>query len=190
MNIILIILNIILLGAVVYLILTGQKSKTGVMSELEDIELLEFQHNMRQLVEEMEKSAEAGVTSINSAKTELDRKLKETESAIKEMKYLMERARLQRTAEYKSEISVQQEPGPLEIPVKHEPVTAPAPKQPAIFEIREEPSKPKPAAKPQVKEKYDRVGKLLENGMESQEIASVTGMSMGEIELIKNLKKR
>jgi len=102
----------------------------------------------------------------------------------------MERARLQRTAEYKSEISVQQEPVPLEIPVKHEPVTAPAPKQPAIFEIREEPSKPKPAAKPQVKEKYDRVGKLLENGMESQEIASVTGMSMGEIELIKNLKKR
>ncbi|MBN2754081.1 MAG: hypothetical protein JXR81_04360 [Candidatus Goldbacteria bacterium] len=189
----LIILNILLLAAVIFLFLKKPKEKSGVLSELEDIELIEFQHNMRQLVEEMEKSASLGVSSINSAKTELDKKLKETETVIKELKYLLERNRLQRTAEYKTEISSVQEPAAA-VPVVQEakPQAEPAiiTRQPAVFEIKEEPKNPKQAVKPSVKDKYDRVGKLLDNGMAVQEIASVTGMSFGEIELIKNLKKQ
>lgn len=193
MTIALIILNIILMSAVVFILFKKPKAKSGVMSELEDIELIEFQHNMRQLVEEMEKTADSGVASMNSAKLELEKKLKESETVIKEIKYLMERNRLQRTAEYKTEITSPQEPT-VQIPALQEfkPHAEPVviPRQPAVFEIKEEPKSPKIALKTTVKDKYDRVGKLLDNGMAVQEIASVTGMSFGEIELIKNLKKQ
>ena len=188
----LIILNIFLIAAVIFMLLKKPKEKSGVLSELEDIELIEFQHNMRQLVEEMEKSASVGVASINSAKAELDKKLKESETVIKELKYLLERNRLQRTAEYKTEISSVQEPAAAAAVQEAKPQAEPLiiSRQPAVFEIKEEPKNPKQAVKASVKDKYDRVGKLLDNGMAVQEIASVTGMSFGEIELIKNLKKQ
>jgi hypothetical protein len=197
MMILLVIINLILIGALIF-ILARKRTQGGAFQDLEDVELIEFQQNIKQLIDEIKLAAENGVSSIDVKKSEMEKVLHESEKAVKELKYLIDRNKIIRTAEYKTEIStsrLNRENNVQALP----PETIVAVKQPA--EAAETPEK-HTAAKfllnddivggtvPHEQGRYERVNNLIKNGMSIEEISTVTGMSRGEIELIRNLKKK
>jgi hypothetical protein len=196
MMIILVILNLILIGALIFL-LVRKHPQGGAFQDIEDVELIEFQQNIKQLIEEIKLAAENGVSRIDTKKSEMEKVLRESEKALKELKYMIDRNKIIRTAEYKTEISSARsnresavQPSPVEISGAAKPVLEPAEtpvkRPPAKFLLNDEVG----GTVPHEQGRYERVNNLITNGMSVEEISTVTGMSRGEIELIRNLKKK
>jgi hypothetical protein len=199
MTIILIILNIALLAAVVILLINNRKLsvKSGKMfSDLEDIDLIEFQQNLKALIEELNKVAGTSIKNMEDKKVETEFAVKTADLRINEIKYLVERNQLQRQAEYKEVIN--------EPVIKYEKSVVSDTTEEAnddkdktskvIFTGMEEPDDTQtPSVKADLKipaqDKYQHINALIKNGLSIQEIAKVTGLTRGEIELVRNIKK-
>lgn len=190
--------DIILVILVVVLLFVKNKPGNTVFSSLEDIELIEFQQNLKGLIEQLHKMSENEIKDMETKKKEVEDAVASAEAKIKELKYLIDRNQLIRKSEYKSEISA----GPLQAEnllfaeMKKPQVQAePARKKavPAKFVINDLQEETKTAAaatdENKVKNKYDHINSLIKNGLAVEEIAKVTGLSRGEIELIKNIKR-
>ena len=198
MLIALIIINIVLIAVTILLLVSKPRGGGFDAREdaMRDIELLEFQQNMKELIADLNKVAENGANSMEIRKKELERVIQQADARVKELKYLIDRNKVIRDTEYKSEIAMG--PGESAAP-QAAPQAAPVPAPKAAAKPKEEengakfviagqdaenPSKNKP------KDKYSNIQGLLSQGMSIDEISKVTGLSKGEIELIKNLKKR
>ncbi len=192
------ILNVTLIG-VVLLVLSFKKNqpaaKSDLSSELEGFDLIEFQQNLKNLIEELNSSASSSIKNMEASRARLDELLKAADVKTNELKYLLERNQLRRQAEYKSAINdkLENTPEPEQI------------EEPLLFKNQEENSlKPKfmintieetveaaeiSSAKQTGSDRYQHINSLINNGLSVDEIAKVTGLSRGEIELIRNLKK-
>jgi|GEM_PF-1471545 uncharacterized membrane protein len=192
------ILNVTLIG-VVLLVLSFKKNqpaaKSDLSSELEGFDLIEFQQNLKNLIEELNSSASSSIKNMEASRARLDELLKAADVKTNELKYLLERNQLRRQAEYKSAINdkLENTPEPEQI------------EEPLLFKNQEENSlKPKfmintieetveaaeiSSAKQTGRDRYQHINSLINNGLSVDEIAKVTGLSRGEIELIRNLKK-
>ncbi|HDQ25806.1 MAG TPA: hypothetical protein ENN43_03555 [bacterium] len=197
--IILVILNIILIAVILLMVLRGGK-KSPLFSDLEDMELIEFQHNLRELIDELNRVSETGIKNMDIKKTETQEVLKQAEMKIKELKYLIERNRISRPAGAAENTrgSVINPPAGAEenlfppLARKNPPISNPviSDRKPAPkFSINEKEPEPAGGAESKAGEKYGHINNLLKGGMDIAEIAKVTGMSRGEIELIRNIKK-
>ncbi len=195
----LIVLNIFLIVLVVFILAVKKSKQKNVMSNLEDIELIEFQQNLKELINELHKLAETKIQELDKKKKETEEILASADTKIKEMKYLIDRNQLIRKSEYKAAIASgvpQDAPLFTETPKKPADETArkakPAASKFVMNEIPEESRKKNgtPAANPgKGMDKYDYISNLARNGMSTEEISKVTGMPRGEIELIKSIKK-
>jgi uncharacterized membrane protein len=192
------ILNVMLIG-VVLLVLSIKKNhpaaKSELSSELEGFDLIEFQQNLKNLIEELNASATSSIKNMEVSRERLEELLKDADAKTNELKYLLERNHLRRQAEYKSAINE-----------KHEKTFEPEQtEEPLLFKTREE-NAPRPkfmintveetveaaeisSAKQAGRDRYQHINSLITNGLTVDEIAKVTGLSRGEIELIRNLKK-
>jgi hypothetical protein len=197
MTIFLIVANLLLIAAVIYLALKQAKGAGSVFSSLEDIELIEFQQNLKELINELHKVSENEIAQLDARKKEICEAMAAADTKIKELRYLIDRNQLIRKSEYKSAISQ----GPVnpeevlfsEIRKPAEPVKKPKP-QPAKFIINDAPAENIEISEERPEEnkgrtKYEHINSLIKNGLAVEEIAKVTGLSRGEIELIKNIKK-
>ncbi len=193
MTTILIIINVVLI-IIVIILLTSQKEgkANNIFTKMEDFELLEFQDNLKSLITELNKVSSTSVRDMETKKYEVEKLLGEAEFKIREMKYLIERVQLLKKPSIKPEPQ-KNETGILKF----------APK-----DIREENSIPNEninelskksntkfiiddteVARNKEKYKYDNIENLLKQGMPINEIAKITNLTIGEIELIRNLKK-
>jgi hypothetical protein len=199
MTIFLVVADIILMIAVILLLFIRSKSKNTVFSSLEDIELIEFQQNLKELIDQLHTVSENEIKDMSAKKREMEETIAAAETKIKELRYLVDRNQLIRKSEYKSAIAAGppqnedlmfmevRKPPPQENPRKHK-----AP--PAKFVMNDAPANDagEPAAQPEEnrpKNKYEHINTLIRNGLAIEEIAKVTGLSRGEIELIKNIKR-
>ena len=197
----LIILNVILIIIVIFIAVKNQGEKEKVFSTLEGIELIEFQQNLKQLIEELNNVTEIKIREMDEKKSETEKMLKEFDIKTKELRYLIERQQIMRKTDYKAEFSkgpsaVPEKPVQQNLPLDREKIREEAensPKKSARFVINEKEEKEEPAASfsaaGKTKDKYSHISALLQNGMQVEEIAKVTGLTRGEIELIKNIKK-
>jgi hypothetical protein len=195
----LILANIVLVITVVVLLFIGKKSGNTVFSSLEDIELIEFQQNLKELIEQLHKVSENEINDMSAKKKEMEETIASAEAKIKELRYLVDRNQLIRKSEYKSAIAA----GPLQhedllfMEIKKPVQAEPAKKHkymPAKFEMNEAPADEGEIEEQQKEEnrpknKYEHINTLIRNGLAIEEIAKVTGLSRGEIELIKNIKR-
>lgn len=196
----LIAMNVILIALVIILLAVKNTKQKNVMSSLEDIELIEFQQNLKDLINELHKLAETKIQEMDKKKNETEEIVAAAETKIKEMKYLIDRNQLIRKSEYKAAISAGAIPDtPLfaDTAKKAADETArkakPAPAKFVMNEMPEENRKKSNAAAAagsgRGMDKYDYINNLARNGMSTEEISKVTGMPRGEIELIKSIKK-
>lgn len=199
MAIFLIVSNVILMAAVIVLIFIRKKPGNTVFSSLEDIELIEFQQNLKDLINQLHKVSENEISDMQSKKKEMEETIASAETRIKELKYLVDRNQLIRKSEYKSAIAAGpgqyedllfmevKKPQPADLVKKNK--SAPVkfglnethPSETDSETVKQEDGRPK--------NKYEHINTLIKNGLAIEEIAKVTGLSRGEIELIKNLKK-
>jgi hypothetical protein len=196
MIILLVVLNVILLCAAAYLLYKNRKdiSRSGkLFSDLEDIDLIEFQQNLKALIEELNRVARTNVAAMESKKAETELMIKSADVRISEIKYLIERNQLKRQAEYKGEINetIRQESAAITFE------QGAAQKEPQglsrmmITGMEETfPETPAAEAKAPAKDKYQHINGLIKNGLSVEEIAKVTGLTRGEIELVRNIKKQ
>ena len=195
MQILLVMLNVVLMAACVYLLYKNRKDLSRsekLFSDLEDIDLIEFQQNLKALIEELNRVARTNIAGMEEKKAETELVIKSADVRISEIKYLIERNQLKRQAEYKGAIN--------------EPMPQPA--APQAFDVETQPKEPQgisrmiitgmeeaaetaplSEAKAPVKDKYQHINSLIRNGLSVEEIAKVTGLTRGEIELVRNIKK-
>jgi len=183
----LVILNVALIIAVI-VILGSRKERRekNTAAELEELNLIEFQQNLKDLIEQLKAAGDLSVEKTALAKEKLETILSDAEKAAKELRYLIDRTRMMREAEYKTEMG---KPA-REIPKKNTKIESePArEKQPETkFEMPEISEPVNTMARDGSKSEW--VQGLLKNGISPEEISVITGISRGEIELIKNLKK-
>ena len=192
MMIFLVVINIILIAAVVLLLAKQGRSKTYSFTELEDVELLEFQENLKKLIEQMKITAEKGAADMKASEKELKSGINEAEKAAKELKYLIERSRYIRSSNRRPENEILKDTEETEIKQKKKPAgdfgdfETPA-KKTARFEMND--GDEAGAEKDDGSDKFGRVSRLLDRGLGVDEIVSVTGLARSEVMLIKNLKK-
>ena len=201
----LIILNIVLILAVIVILSSGRRAKNNVFSSLEDIELIEFQQNLKDLIDQLHKVAETKVKEMEIKKKEIEDALAMSDARINELKYLIERNQLIRKSEYKAAIAAGPRPEEIIFPELREKPAGDAsrkarpaaPAQTARFMMNELPDERiedgaikhmGPDDFP-VKNKYEHINSLIKNGLSIDEISKVTGLSRGEIELIRNIKR-
>jgi len=192
--------NIVLIIIIILLLIAGKKPHSTVFSSLEDIELIEFQQNLKELIEQLHKVSENEINDMSSKKKEMEETIASAEAKIKELRYLVDRNQLIRKSEYKSAIAA----GPLQhedlmfMEIKNPPPAEAAKKHklmPAKFIMNEAPAAgdgvaaEEQAEESRPKNKYEHINTLIRNGMAIEEIAKVTGLSRGEIELIKNIRR-
>jgi hypothetical protein len=197
--ILLTVLNVILIGVVIILLSLKKPQadkKSALSSELEGFDLIEFQQNLKNLIGELNSSASVSIKDIEVKKNQLEETMKYADARINELKYLLERNQLRRQAEFKAAIN-------------EEPVHAPEDQDTGdLFagkSAEERVLTPKfmlntaeetieaaaiSQAKQTGRDKYQHINSLIKNGISIEEIAKVTGLSRGEIELIRNLKKQ
>jgi hypothetical protein len=195
----LVIANIVLVLTVLLLLFIAKKPRNTVFSSLEDIELIEFQQNLKELIEQLHKVSENEINDMSLKKKEMEETIASAEAKIKELRYLVDRNQLIRKSEYKSAIAA----GPLQHedllfmeikkPQQAEPVKRQKP-APAKFSMNDAPASDGGEQAGQQednrpKNKYEHINTLIRNGLAIEEIAKVTGLSRGEIELIKNIKR-
>jgi len=198
-------LNIVLIAVILFIALRKFSKGGFSSSEFDTSELIEFQHNLRQLIEELNRISETSIKEMNEMKESFDKTLAASEVKIREMKYLAERNRIMRQNEYKAEI-YGQSPAGAEIPRKNEisffeqkgrvkAVEEPGRKASKFMINESVPEKSSEKIRSGIqgenkpKSKYEHIHSLILRGMPVDEISKVTGLSKGEIELIKNLKK-
>jgi hypothetical protein len=184
MNIFLIVINIFLIVFVVILLPFLKNNKGNTKNNPDDnmngIELLEFQQNLKEMIEDFKNFSDDILKKIDDKEKELNKILNEADIKIKEIKYLIERVNLLREAEYKVELK-------KDVPIDEKnkkPTTEKVKKPISKFVIDE-----KSNEDIKVPDKYEKIKNLLQSGMSIAEIAKITGLSKGEIELVKNLKK-
>lgn len=191
----LIILNVILLFMAGYLFYKNRKDTSRsekLFSDLEDMDLIEFQQNLKALIGELSRVAKTNVASMEEKKAETELVIKSADVRISEIKYLLERNQLKRQAEYKEAIN---SPAETKAPVL--PFEAPGPVKdvPGMSRMlitgMEDTADAVPAqeAPAPAKDKYQHINSLIKNGLSIEEIAKVTGLTRGEIELVRNIKK-
>jgi len=199
MTIFLVVANLSLVVTVIFLLFTGKKPGNTAFSSLEDIELIEFQQNLKELIEQLHTVSENEINDMSQKKKEMEETIAAAEAKIKELRYLVDRNQLIRKSEYKSAIAA----GPLPheevlfMEIKKPPMTEAVKKNkpmPARFFINDSPADNGGESEGQQEEsrpknKYEHINTLIGNGMAIEEIAKVTGLSRGEIELIRNIKK-
>jgi hypothetical protein len=197
MTLVLTVLNIALIMVVVILLLSRRAGGKNVLSNLEDIELIEFQQNLKELVDELHRLAETKIRDMDLKKKETEDVLAEADAKIKEMKYLIERNQLIRRSEYKTAIAQGTEndalfPEPRKR--QQEEISKKTRPQPARFVMNEAPERGPDGIQALQdsgagRDRYAHINNLINNGLSIEEVSKVTGMSRGEIELIKNIKK-
>jgi hypothetical protein len=198
----LIILNIVLMLGVIILFFTRKHGKKNVFSSLEDIELIEFQQNLKDLIDQLHKVAETKVKEMEIKKKEIEDTIVMSDAKINELKYLIERNQLIRKSEYKAAIAAGPLPEEVVFPeFKKKPVEDASRKArqapPARFVMNEMFSdsaenageQPAETENNKGKNKYEHINSLIKNGLSVDEISKVTGLSRGEIELIRNIKR-
>lgn len=200
MTILLVILNVVLMALTIYLLYKNRRDTSRsdkLFSDLEDIDLIEFQQNLKGLIEELNRVAKTNITGMEDKRTETELTIKSADVRINEIKYLMERNQLKRQAEYKGAINEPAEQKPAE----HKAVKLSFEEEPGIKEPQgisrmiitgmEERFETPPAAdtKAPVMDKYQHINNLIKNGLSVEEIAKVTGLTRGEIELVRNIKR-
>lgn len=199
MTTLLITANIILVIITIVLLFLKSRPHNTVFSNLEDIELIEFQQNLKELIEQLHKVSENEIKDMETKKKEMEDTMASAEIKIKELRYLIDRNQLIRKAEYKSAIAA----GPVSHPelmfveAKNNQSVEPAKKQKTMSSnfIMDEHTMEEKDTSRQVPEenrgrnKYEHINSLIKNGLAIEEISKVTGLSRGEIELIKNIRK-
>ena len=191
----LIILNVILLFLAAYLFYKNRKDTSRsekLFSDLEDMDLIEFQQNLKALIGELSHVAKTNVASMEEKKAETELVIKSADVRISEIKYLLERNQLKRQAEYKEAIN-----SPAEQKAQVLPFEAPVPAKDVqgmsrmLITGMEDTADSLPAqeAPAPAKDKYQHINSLIKNGLSIEEIAKVTGLTRGEIELVRNIKK-
>ncbi|MFP4465929.1 MAG: hypothetical protein ACLFP1_02655 [Candidatus Goldiibacteriota bacterium] len=198
MIIFLTVINIILIAAVIVLFFRIGKSGGHAFSDLEDVELLEFQENLKKLIDRMKETAEKGTADMRRGSIELEARIKEAEKNAKELKYLIERSRHIKSVERKKE-KAPADPAEKEETDSFDLRRRSAGDRPGVKSAEPE-KEPKKTAKFEMDEeerngdaggqdKFTRVSRLLDRGLGVDEIVSVTGYTRSEVALIKNLKK-
>ncbi|MCX8092792.1 MAG: DUF2802 domain-containing protein [Candidatus Goldbacteria bacterium] len=198
MLIILIFLNIILIVIILYLLFFKLNNKNILFSNFEYIELLEFQKGLKELIDELNKIANTSINELNNKKKEIDDGLILIDSKIKELKYLIERNQVIRQTEYKKEIAYGKPEAIEKTDIQD--ITNEVKKQKSDKKNILETKMNKNPLKILIDEKndekldnftlkYSQIHNLLKNGMSIEEISKITGLTKGEIELIKNIKK-
>jgi len=192
MLIVLIILNFILILTVIIVLYTKNNIKgTTIFTRMEDFELLEFQDNLKSLIEELNKVTSTSVKEMENKKAEIDKLFIEIDSKIKELKYMIERVNLlkkpiiRQDFQKKEEnlLNIEQKKVNYKTEVKNENLIDTNINKTSKFVIDENSS-----LLNQNKLKYENIKKLLLQGMPINEIAKLSNLTIGEIELIKNLK--
>lgn len=196
MIILLAVLNVFLMCAAAYLLYRNRKEinrSERLFSDLEDIDLIEFQQNLKALIEELNRVARTNIAGMEEKKAETELVIKSADIRISEIKYLLERNQLKRQAEYKGAINetVQQDMSGLSLEADAE-VKVQQGLSRMIITGMEETYRESPSAevKAPVKDKYQHINSLIKNGLSVEEIAKVTGLTRGEIELVRNIKKQ
>lgn len=196
MNTLLVVMNVLLLALVVYLFfIKNRGARTG--TAVDDMELIEFQQNLKELINELNSTADTKIKEMESKKNESIETVKLLDQKIKELKYLIERNQLMRTSDYRVEVALKnQDPRPVNEEPEIPGIVAPAqpakqPKPPkktnAKFVMKEPAFEPEKT--PKTQDKYSHISALLASGMSVAEISKITGLPKGEIELIRNIKK-
>lgn len=195
MIIALVILNVILLIASGYLLYKNRKDTSRsekLFSDLEDMDLIEFQQNLKALIDELSRVAKTNVASMEEKKAETEIVIKSADVRISEIKYLLERNQLKRQAEYKEAINAPAEQTQINLPYE-EPVNSKEAHGMSRMIITgmedSQDQSPVTEVKAPAKDKYQHINSLIKNGLSVEEIAKVTGLTRGEIELVRNIKK-
>ncbi len=184
MNIILII-NILLIIIVLFLILKKNKKEDNIVNEdMKGIELLEFQQNLKLMIEEFKNFSDEILKKIDEKNEQIKKSIKEADIKISEIKYLIERVNLMKQNENKVNAIVENTSLVNDNKIKKDTKKIEKIKV-SKFMINE-----KENEKINEKDKYENIKNLLENGLSVSEISKITGLSKGEIELIKNLKQQ
>lgn len=195
---ILIATNIALIILVIILLVVRPSKKSSGQNALEDLELIEFQQNMHNLIDELNKVSESKLREMDLKMTEMNAVIKAVEAKIRELKYIIERNKYMREADLKTEIAspvpaAEFRPGAAQ-GIQGKNTVQPAvlgvvPAGPAKFTINENDETP-PEAASSGETRNDYVARLIDSGMALDEISKITGINRGEIELIRNIKKR
>jgi hypothetical protein len=193
MTTLLVVLNLMLVVAAVYLVYKNRKVTSRsekLFSDLEDLDLIEFQQNLKTLIDELNSVARTSIAGMEEKKAETEQIIKAADVRISEIKYLMERNQLKRQAEYKGAINEPAGQKLMTLPFEE---TGGVKEQQGISRMiitgMEETEGTGPEAKAPAKDKYQHINGLIKNGLSVEEIAKVTGLTRGEIELVRNIKK-
>lgn len=195
---ILIIINAVLIVLVIVLLAVRQPAKKDSYAAIEDLELIEFQQNMHNLIDELNKVSDSKIKEMDAKIGEMNTVLKAVDSKMRELKYVIERNRYMREADFKTEVSqpvkeITQE-SQKELHFKRPLPSADVSENPlkgksGKFTINET-NDYESSAPAGGEDKYEYISKLADSGMAASEISRVTGINVGEIELIRNIKKR
>ena len=166
-------------------------------SNIENIDLIEFQKGLKELIEELKKISDTSIKNFEVKKKEIDENIILIDSKIKELKYLIERNQIVRQTEYKKEINkieIKQEKDD-NIEFKNKLLNKKIDSK-DMQNIKNKENNIKILIEDNKKDgldnqslKYSQIYNLIKNGVSVEEISKITGMTKGEIELIKNIKK-
>ena len=182
MNIILVIINIFLIIIILFLIFKKDKKENHIVNDdMKGIELLEFQQNLKSMIEEFRNFSNEIIKKIEEKNETLNKLIREADIKISEIKYLIERINLLKKSENKlnTTVELQKEAGFKKEIKKHEKNSS------SKFIIND-----KETDNIIENDKYNNIKNLLERGLSISEISRITGLSKGEIELIRNLKNQ
>lgn len=198
---ILIIINIILIAFLLFLIVSKNRNKNILFSNIENIELIEFQRGLKELIDELNKITNSGIKEFDAKKKEIDSNIILIDTKIKELKYLIERNQIIRQSEYKKEIAY----GKTELKKETNDSNTTKDKlikqnlnKKNIFDSSKKIDKnvlkilidENKTDKPDdIHLKYSQIHNLINNGMPIEQISKITGLTKGEIQLIINIKK-
>lgn len=202
MSVILIILNIILIIFILFLIISKNYNKNILFSNIENIELIEFQRGLKELIDELNKITNTGIKDLDAKKKEIDNSIILIDSKIKELKYLVERNQIIRQSEYKKEIAYGKTEFSDEINnsnIINDKLIKQKFDKKNIIETQKKTDKNalkilidenKTDKLDNINLKFSQIHNLIKNGISIEEISKITGLTKGEIELIKNIKKQ
>ncbi|MEI7640458.1 MAG: hypothetical protein WCJ46_02980 [bacterium] len=192
--------NIFLLIIFIVFLLRYKSDREKFFSAMEDFDIVEFHENLKLLVEEVKHAGEKGLEDIEKQRKETDKQIIEAEVKIKELRFLLEGKITEKDIKGKTDKTIKTIISTKKNNFKTQPVKLKQTRQEekdnttevgamykgkAKFDIPDNKT-----SKAKSKSKYEYAGGLLKQGMESTEISKITGLSMAEIQLIKNIKKQ
>ena len=86
---ILIAVNIALIIIVIILLVIRTPAKKDSYAAIEDLELIEFQQNMHNLIDELNKVSDSKINEIDAKISEISTVIKAVDSKMRELKYLI-----------------------------------------------------------------------------------------------------